>query len=126
MYKFVGNNPISFIDKWGLKWNLSKAGSLKIHLEKVKGTEAGKRMYEKIDKKTYTVSLVEEKGSKDSRAEKDEKGNFTIYIDPDWYPILDEGEHQFCGSIARQIAHEIAHIAYDVGQAKAIHYENLL
>ena len=126
MYKFVGNSPVIFIDKWGLEWDLSRAGSLKTGLDKVKGTKAGKLMYDKIDDFKHTVSLVEEKGRKDPRAEKDEKGNYTIYIDPDWNPIVDEGEYQFCGSIARQIAHEMAHQVHGPSENKAVHYENLV
>ena len=37
MYKFVGNYPIGFIDKWGLKWDLSKA----VHYENLVAKKLG-------------------------------------------------------------------------------------
>ncbi len=126
-FKFVRNNSVYYFDLRGLKWNLCNAGSLRKDFDKVKGTNVGEGMYEKIDDFEHTVSIIEVPGLGDAVAGIDEKGNHYIKIDPDYHPNYDDGtEEGYPASTIRIIAHEIAHQAYGPNQKKAIHYENLV
>ena len=111
-YVYAGNNPINHIDPFGLKLDVS-SGRLRAALEKVKATERGRDVYQKLEdsKINYKIEETPYQSHYDYP-------NKTIYVNPD-FPgyvrsnLRDAGIRTTAGcvrpSVERALAHEMGH-----------------
>ena len=108
-YVYVGNNPITRVDPFGLKIDLTEAsGKLKDALDKVKKTKRGEALYDILDQSKTIYKIRDRRPGDPASAFRRDK---EIVVDPNFHPIIQTTDGPKRASTERILGHEMGHAA---------------